>query len=58
LGLKFDHWGVNVDATTIFPGWDSMRDDLSILFGDDSTAVDAMADKIKWIPSLTLILYL
>jgi hypothetical protein len=47
LGLKFDHWGVNVDATTIFPGWDSMRDDLSILFGDDSTAVDAMADKIK-----------
>lgn len=58
LGLKLDRWGVNLDATTIFPSWDSMIDDLNILFGDDSAASDQIADKIRWIPSLTFILYL
>ena len=57
VGGKFNNWGVNLDFTAIFPSFKSMASDIRILVGDDVEAKAAVKRKIKWVPSLTVVLY-
>jgi hypothetical protein len=58
IGGKFNNWGVNLDFTALFPSFKSMMSDIRTLVGDDPEAKAAVRTKIRWIPSLSVILYL
>ncbi len=54
VGVKFNMWGVNADFTSIFPSFNTMIQDIQGLIQQKP----GIKDRIKWVPSLTVILYL